>query len=169
MTRKITYAGRWNYFKACAGNRRCPWKEGPTPVPMHGQFSARGDRNLSGLSLLLGCTTTTENLVLASSVPSVTRRPHKNPVMGQNRPSSVTFSRTSRGKCPRDESSRIQRCPCHSQYNSQALYSVTKGSHCQHRATCKPLDLGFSHMDASTMLLSHTLQGESTGRSSRHP
>lgn len=157
MTRKITYAGRWKCFKACAGNRRCPWKEGPHPVPTCGQFSAHGDRNLSGLSSPLGCTMTTENLVLASSVPSVMRRPHKilpvdchcygteqNPLLSPSlgHPGGISQS-------PKTNSSRTQRCPCH----SQALYSVTKG---EPLTQSNSLDLGFSHMDASTTLLSHS-------------
>lgn len=135
MTRKITYAGRWNYFKECAGNCRCPWKEGPNPVPTRGRFGAHGEGTLSRLSSLLDCTEATENLVLPSSVPSVTRRPHKNPVlivivMGTEQTLFCHLHWDIQGAISQSSkmnSSRMQRVPCHSQHNSQALYTLTKG------------------------------------------
>lgn len=164
-------------------------------VPLKGRAVGRADSvptqahrdgNLSGLLSSPVCRTTTENLMLASYVPSVTRRLHKNPTLllpvdchryrtEQTLPQAPSSSLGRPGDnfpAPKAKRQQDAEMPIShhatqpAQQPGTVLYDK-RGSYCQHDAACKSLDLGFSRMDASTVLLTHTLWEEGTARSSR--
>lgn len=120
---------------------------GADSVPTH----ARGDGNLSGLLSLPVCRTTAEKAMLATYVPSGTRRLHKNPTRllpvdchrygtEQTLPQAPSSSLGHPGDAqpPEPNPGRMQKCPFHtmlcSQCNSQAQQ---RGSYRQHGAAGK--------------------------------
>lgn len=190
MTRKITHAGRWNYFKACAGNCRCPWKEGPNPAHKRGWFSAHPSpwgQKFVRFAIIAGLQNDHQEPDVSQLCPfrdeEATQESYPSAACWlpslQDRtdpaPSTIIFTRTSRGQSPSPQSQTP--AGCRDTHFTSCYAASTKARHCtpwqrgsyhQHGAACQSLDLGSSHTDASPVLLTHTLQEEGTAGSSRH-